>query len=68
MTESVFEIFGREHELEVLTTAVDAAAEAGRALAVCGEPEQELLPASAKAGTGMTTTCATRRCRWGTSG
>ena len=38
MSGPALQIIGREHELEVLTAAVDAAAEAGCALAVCGEP------------------------------
>ena len=38
ISEPALAIIGREHELEVLTAAVDAAAEAGSAIAVCGEP------------------------------
>jgi DNA-binding CsgD family transcriptional regulator len=46
-------IVGREHELEVLTAAVDAAAKAGSSLAVCGEPgigKSALLEAAARRG------------------
>jgi DNA-binding CsgD family transcriptional regulator len=46
-------IIGREHELDILTTAVDAAAEAGCALAVCGEPgigKSVLIEAAASRG------------------
>src|SRR5580698_5971027 len=46
-------IIGREHELDILTTAVDAAAEAGCALAVCGEPgigKSVLIEAAARRG------------------
>src|SRR5580704_16161111 len=38
MTGSVRRIVGREHELEVLLAAIDAASSAGSAVAVCGEP------------------------------
>jgi AAA ATPase domain len=38
VSEPALQIIGREHELEVLTAAVDAAASAGSAIAVCGEP------------------------------
>ena len=53
MTESVVNIIGREHELEVLNEAVDAAAEAGRALAISGEPgigKSVLIEAAARRG------------------
>jgi DNA-binding CsgD family transcriptional regulator len=46
-------IVGREHELEVLAAAVDSAAAAGSALAVCGEPgigKSVLLEAAARRG------------------
>jgi DNA-binding CsgD family transcriptional regulator len=52
-TEAALQIIGREHELEVLTAAVDAAAEAGRAVAVCGEPgigKSVLIEAAARRG------------------
>jgi DNA-binding CsgD family transcriptional regulator/tetratricopeptide (TPR) repeat protein len=52
-TESAPQIIGREHELEVLTAAVDAAAEGGSALAVCGEPgigKSVLIEAAARRG------------------
>jgi predicted ATPase len=38
MSEPALEIVGREHELDILAEAVDAAAEGGCSLAVCGEP------------------------------
>jgi DNA-binding CsgD family transcriptional regulator len=38
VSEPALQIIGREHELEVLSAAVNAAAEAGCALALCGEP------------------------------
>jgi transcriptional regulator with GAF, ATPase, and Fis domain len=38
VSEPALQIIGREHELEVLTAAVDAAASADSAIAVCGEP------------------------------
>jgi DNA-binding CsgD family transcriptional regulator len=46
-------IIGRERELEILTGAVDAAAEAGCAIAVCGEPgigKSVLIEAAARRG------------------
>jgi DNA-binding CsgD family transcriptional regulator len=52
-TEAALQIIGREHELGVLTAAVDAAAEAGRAVAVCGEPgigKSVLIEAAARRG------------------
>jgi predicted ABC-type transport system involved in lysophospholipase L1 biosynthesis ATPase subunit len=52
-TEAALQIIGREHELEVLTAAVDAAAEAGRTVAVCGEPgigKSVLIEAAARRG------------------
>jgi hypothetical protein len=42
VSEPALKIIGREHELDVLTVAVDAAAKAACALAVSGEP---VLPA-----------------------
>jgi DNA-binding CsgD family transcriptional regulator len=53
LTESVLNIIGREQELEVLNAAIDAAAEAGSALAVCGEPgigKSVLIEAAARRG------------------
>jgi hypothetical protein len=53
VSEPALQIIGREHELEVLTAAVDAAAGAGCALAVCGEPgigKSVLLEATARRG------------------
>lgn len=53
MSQPAPQIIGRGHELEVLTAAVDAAAEAGSALAVCGEPgigKSVLLEAAARRG------------------
>jgi predicted ABC-type transport system involved in lysophospholipase L1 biosynthesis ATPase subunit len=38
MSEPALEIVGREHELDILAEAVDAAAEGGCSLAICGEP------------------------------
>jgi predicted ATP-dependent serine protease len=38
VTESVRQIVGREHEIEVLFAAIDAAMSVGSAIAVCGEP------------------------------
>jgi DNA-binding CsgD family transcriptional regulator/tetratricopeptide (TPR) repeat protein len=52
-TEAALQIIGREHELEVLTAAVDAAAGAGCAVAVCGEAgigKSVLIEASARRG------------------
>jgi tetratricopeptide (TPR) repeat protein len=52
-SEPALKIIGREHELEVLSAAVDAAAEAGCALAVCGEPgigKSVLIEAAARRG------------------
>jgi DNA-binding CsgD family transcriptional regulator/tetratricopeptide (TPR) repeat protein len=53
MTQPAHQIVGREHELELLTAAVDAAAGAGTALAVFGEPgigKSVLLEAAAHRG------------------
>ena len=53
MTGPARRIIGREHELEVLTAAVDAAAEADRTVAVCGEPgigKSVLIEAAARRG------------------
>jgi hypothetical protein len=53
VSEPALQIIGREPELEVLTAAVDAAAEAGRTLAVCGEPgigKSVLIQAAARRG------------------
>jgi hypothetical protein len=53
MSEPAPQIIGRDHELEVLSAAVDAAAEAGCALAVCGEPgigKSVLLEVAARRG------------------
>jgi len=47
------QIVGRDHEIEVLTTAVDSAAKSGCALAVCGEPgigKTVLIEAAARRG------------------
>jgi AAA ATPase domain len=53
VSEPALQIIGREPELDVLTAAVDAAAEAGRTLAVCGEPgigKSVLIGAAARRG------------------
>jgi DNA-binding CsgD family transcriptional regulator len=53
MGEAALHVVGREHELAVLTAAVDAAAQAGSALAVCGEPgigKSVLIEAAARRG------------------
>ena len=53
MGEPALHIIGREHELEVLLAAVDAAAEAASALVVCGEPgigKSVLIEAAARRG------------------
>lgn len=53
MTGPVRRIVGREHELEVLLAAIDAAGSAGSAIAVCGEPgigKSVLLQAAARRG------------------
>jgi DNA-binding CsgD family transcriptional regulator len=53
VSEPALQIIGREPELEVLTAAVDAAAEAGSTLAVCGEPgigKSVLIGAAARRG------------------
>ena len=53
MSEPALQIIGREHELEVLTAAVDAAAEVGSAVAVYGEPgigKSVLIEAAARRG------------------
>jgi DNA-binding CsgD family transcriptional regulator len=53
VSEPALQIIGREHELEVLTAAVDAVASAGSVLAVCGEPgigKSVLLEAAARRG------------------
>ena len=53
MTGPVRRIVGREHELEVLNAAIDAAGSAGSAIAVCGEPgigKSVLLQAAARRG------------------
>ena len=47
------QIVGRDHEIEVLTTAVDSAAKSGCVLAVCGEPgigKSVLIEAAARHG------------------
>lgn len=47
------QIVGREHELQILSAAIDAAAEAGSSVAVCGEPgvgKSILLEAAARRG------------------
>ena len=47
------QIVGRDHEIEVLTTAVDSAAKSGCVLAVCGEPgigKSVLIEATARRG------------------
>jgi DNA-binding CsgD family transcriptional regulator len=53
VSEPAVQIIGREHQLEVLLAAVDAAAEAGSALAVCGEAgigKSVLIEATARRG------------------
>jgi DNA-binding CsgD family transcriptional regulator len=53
MSEPAPEIVGREHELDILAEAVDAAAEGGCSLAVCGEPgigKSALIEAAARRG------------------
>ena len=52
-SEPALRIVGREHELEVLTAAVDAAASAGSAVTVCGEAgigKSVLIEAAARRG------------------
>jgi hypothetical protein len=53
MTGSMRQIVGREHEIDVLFAAIDAAMSAGCAIAICGEPgigKSVLIDAAARYG------------------